>query len=98
MLKMFHQAQHAGSPTFWDDTWSDGQLEEAIRFCDLDPLRPLFERYAPPGTRLLEGGCGRGQYVVYYSRKGVRVTGIDFAAGALVRLERPQSRGTAVPR
>lgn len=86
MLKMFHQAQHAGSPTFWDDTWSDGQLEEAIRFCDVDPLRPLFERYAPPGTRLLEGGCGRGQYVVYYSRKGVRVTGIDFAAGALVRL------------
>lgn len=87
MLKMFHHARHAGDPDFWDETWSDGQLEEAIRFCEVDPLRPLFERYAPAGTRLLEGGCGRGQYIVYYSTRGLRITGLDFAAGALARLK-----------
>ncbi len=50
------------------------------------PASPAIRTLRTTGTRLLEGGCGRGQYVVYYSRKGVRVTGIDFAAGALVRL------------
>jgi SAM-dependent methyltransferase len=87
MLKMFHDAQHAGASDFWDETWNDGQLDEAIRFCELDPLRPLFERYAPAGTRLLEGGCGRGQYVVYYGGKGVRITGVDFAVQAISRLK-----------
>jgi SAM-dependent methyltransferase len=87
MLKMFHEARHAGAADFWDETWNDGQLDEAIRFCNVDPLRPLFERHAPAGTRLLEGGCGRGQYVVYYSGKGVRVTGVDFAVDAVRRLK-----------
>ena len=75
MMKMYHHAQHAGDAAFWEETWTDGQFEEAIRFCDVDPLRPLFERYAPAGTSLLEGGCGRGQYVVYYSARGVRSDG-----------------------
>jgi SAM-dependent methyltransferase len=87
MLKMYHRREHAGDSGFWDETWSDGQLDEAIRFCDVDPLRPLFERYAPSGTRLLEGGCGRGQYVVYYASKGVRIIGLDFATEALGRLK-----------
>jgi SAM-dependent methyltransferase len=87
MMKMYHHAQHGGGAPFWEAAWSDGQLEEAIRFCAVDPLRPLFERYAPAGTALLEGGCGRGQYVVYYAAGGVRVTGLDFAAGALGRLK-----------
>lgn len=87
MLKMFHRAEHAGAAGFWDETWNDGQLDEAIRFCELDPLRPLFDRYAPPGTRLLEGGCGRGQYVVFYGGRGVRIIGLDFAPQAVGRLK-----------
>jgi SAM-dependent methyltransferase len=84
---MFHEASHAGDADFWDETWNDGQLDEAIRFCELDPLRPLFEQHVPAGTRLLEGGCGRGQYVVYYGGRGVRVVGVDFAAAAVTRLK-----------
>jgi SAM-dependent methyltransferase len=87
MLKMRHEARHAGAADFWDETWNDGQLDEAIRFCEVDPLRPLFEEYAPAGTRLLEGGCGRGQYVVYYAGRGVRIIGVDFAADAVGRLK-----------
>lgn len=87
MMKMYQRAANAGDAAFWEATWSDGQLEEAIRFCDVDPLRPLFERHTRAGTRLLEGGCGRGHYVVYYGARGVRVTGLDFATGALHRLK-----------
>jgi len=94
MLKMYHRGAHAGGAGFWDETWDDGQLEAAIRFCEVDPLRPLFEQHLSPGMLMLEGGCGRGQYVVYYGARGVKVVGFDFARGVLRRLKAflPESR------
>lgn len=88
MLKMYHgNSQQGGSSAFWEETWNDGGLEEAIRFCEVDPLRPLFELYAPPGSLMLEGGCGRGQYVAFYSDRGISVIGLDFARDALRNLQ-----------
>jgi SAM-dependent methyltransferase len=88
IIKMYHRENdHAGSsPEFWDSSWSDGAFEEAVRFCEVDPLKPLFEKYVNTGDRLLEGGCGRGQYVVHCFQRGVDVVGFDFAAGALSNL------------
>lgn len=84
MLKMYHQRRHKGdSPEFWEENWKDINFEEALRFCENDPLRPLFERYARPGTAMLEGGCGQGHYVAYYASRGVRVVGLDFAQTTL---------------
>ena len=80
---MFHRQATGSSPDFWRDTWSDGAFEEALRFCDVDPLKPLFLRYAPPGTLMLEGGCGLGQYVAYNAARGVRAVGFDFERQAL---------------
>jgi SAM-dependent methyltransferase len=91
MLKMYHRAeanQQAGgnSPEYWEAAWRDGGYDEALRFCEIDPLGPIFEEYARPGTVMLEGGCGRGQYVEYQSRRGVTVVGLDFAREALLEL------------
>src|SRR5215510_10812203 len=89
MLKMYQSGAHDGSSAeFWEEAWDDGGFEEALRFCEVDPLRKLFERYAQPGSTMLEGGCGRGQYVAYYSARGIDVTGLDFASDALIRLRR----------
>jgi len=54
----------------------------------VDPLRPLFEEFPGPGALVLEGGCGRGQYVAYYAARGVRMVGLDFATATLSRLRR----------
>lgn len=87
MLKMFHDASHAGGDAgFWEETWREGCFEEALRFCEVDPLRQLFERYVRPGDLLLEGGCGQGNYVVYQSRRGVNAVGLDFAQVTLHEL------------
>ena len=83
---MYHESGYGGSADFWEGEWDDGGFDEALRFCDVDPLRPLFERYAPQGAWLLEGGCGRGQYVAYLSERGVRAVGLDFEPRALERL------------
>src|SRR3990172_9309206 len=94
MLKMYHRGAHAGGAGFWDETWDDGQLEAAIRFCEVDPLRPLFEQHLSPGMLMLEGGCGRGQYVVYYGARGGKGVGVDLARGVLRRRARVSSGST----
>jgi ubiquinone/menaquinone biosynthesis C-methylase UbiE len=87
MLKMYHQRLHKGdSPALWEETWEQTSFEEALRFCEHDPLRPLFERYTRPGTVMLEGGCGQGQYVAHYQARDVRVVGLDFAQSTLAIL------------
>jgi SAM-dependent methyltransferase len=89
MLKMYHQRAHKGdSPELWEENWENHNFELALRFCENDPLRPLFERYARPGTTMLEGGCGQGHYVAYYAARGVRVVGLDFAQSTLARLRK----------
>jgi SAM-dependent methyltransferase len=92
MLKMYHGHPEAGaSPAFWEDLWSDGAFEECVRYCAVDPLRPLFQRYSHRGDWMLEGGCGQGQYVSYYSALGLRVVGLDFARDSLRRLRDRQA-------
>lgn len=87
VLKMYHASPNRGdSPELWEGCWAHHDFEDALRFCAQDPLRKLFDRYVPPGSRLLEGGCGAGQYVAYYSNHGRTVVGIDFAHDALKRL------------
>ncbi|MGQ0543108.1 MAG: class I SAM-dependent methyltransferase [Blastocatellia bacterium] len=89
---MYHSQIHAGnSPDFWEENWAASRFEESLRFCAVDPLRPLFEKYSSEGNLMLEGGCGLGQYLVYYKSKGRRVIGLDFAQQALKALHKRQS-------
>ncbi len=84
---MYQKSSHSGSsPEFWEENWDDNGLGQSLKFCSVDPLRLLFEKYAKPGMTMLEGGCGMGQYVTYYTRRGVKVVGLDFAQRALKRL------------
>lgn len=87
MLKMFQKNAHSGSSVeLWEENWEASQFNQSLQFCQVDPLRPLFEKYAPKGSMMLEGGCGMGQFVTYYTLKGVTVIGLDFAQRALHRL------------
>ncbi len=91
MLKMYHDRSHSGdSPELWEENWQAGQFEQGVRFCAIDPLRPLFEKYLKPGGLMLEGGCGMGTYVTYYSARGFKVVGLDFAQKALETLKERQ--------
>lgn len=92
MIKMYQTKAHAGNtPDFWEENWETIQFEESLRFCSIDPLRPLFEKYSQKGSLMLEGGCGLGQYLAYYAAKGRRVIGLDFARQALKNLHKRQA-------
>jgi SAM-dependent methyltransferase len=88
MLKMYHDhPRPGGSAAFWEHNWAGSRFEDALRFCEVDPLRRLFERYACAGSVMLEGGCGQGHYVAYYRARGVRTVGLDFAQETLAVLQ-----------
>lgn len=86
---MYQKHAHSGdSVELWEENWQSAQFNQSLKFCQIDPLAPLFNKYAKPGMRMLEGGCGLGQFVTFYTLKGVRVIGLDFAQRALRTLNR----------
>lgn len=86
---MYQKHAHSGSSVeLWEENWQSAQFYQALEFCRIDPLRPLFEKYAKQGSLMLEGGCGMGQYVAFYTERGVKVVGLDFAQRALHQLNR----------
>ncbi len=88
MLKMFAIQSSSGSgPEFWEENWANAEYERAVAFCEVDPLRPLFEKYLRRDSLMLEGGCGMGNYLSYYSDLGHRVIGVDFAQATLKALK-----------
>lgn len=86
MRKKFLSSKYGMSETFWDKNWQDLCLEDAIKFCDISPLRPLLDTYFPKKGKILEGGCGLGQFVIYYKNKGYHIEGIDFAPQVIERI------------
>lgn len=93
MLKMYHQhAESGASAAYWEQFGRHGTLADRVKFLDVDPLRPLFQRFLKPRALMLEGGCGRGQYVAYYTARGAKVIGLDFARDWLAKIhaEAPQ--------
>lgn len=88
---MYLKQSHAGNtPDFWDKNWENSNFEDAVRFCKLNPLRPLFEKYSHAGSLMLEGGCGMGHYLAYYSARNWRVIGLDFTYYSLKELHERQ--------
>lgn len=74
------------SPTagYWDDHWATSTLCDAVRDARQHPvLLDAFLRYSPPRGRVLEAGCGQGQWVIVLGEHGRRVVGVDFATETL---------------
>jgi SAM-dependent methyltransferase len=69
-------------PGFWDGRYRSGDMG-----WDLGVPSPPFVRLDEAGfitpCRVAVPGCGRGWEVAYLAERGYRVTGIDFAPGAI---------------
>ena len=70
---------------YWDSNWESQKIEDAVRYCDVDYLRPYFLKYFPREGKILEAGCGLGQYVIYYKKLGYDIIGVDFAEDTVRR-------------
>ena len=54
----------------------------------LMPEWRLITKYTPRGARVLDAGCGTGDWAYLMTRLGRRVTGLDYSADIIGRVER----------
>jgi len=87
MRKKYLQSELGIREEYWDGNWNSTSIERALEFVEISPLKPIFDVYFPREGKILEGGCGLGQYVIYYKRKGYDIEGVEFAQETLKRVK-----------
>lgn len=72
--------EERATPDFWDRQWEDEKLKKSILAGGQEHFVYQHTRkYLSPGTKILEGGCGKGQYVYSLNSRGFDAYGVDFA-------------------
>lgn len=90
MLKLYrpHSSGYTGQDVqSWDHVWEGTSIRDAVQWAAICHLRPIFDRYFPRSAKILEGGCGLGQFVIYYRSRGYDIEGIDFSPVVISRLK-----------
>ena len=75
----------AATQEFWSEHWGGQDVPGLLRVARGSPLTALIEAALPAGGRMLEAGCGLGQYVVLLRERGRAVIGADWSLDALRR-------------
>jgi SAM-dependent methyltransferase len=74
--------QRDPNAAFWDDHWrghGSTDLYAAALRGSVAPLPESALRYLPRSGKIVEAGCGLGQYVVALRQRGYDVEGVDWA-------------------
>lgn len=72
----------------WEEYWNKTDIEKNLMDCDTDGLLPILSKYLPQKGQILEAGCGLGKWVIYLSRRGYNIWGVDSYKGAIDVLKR----------
>lgn len=79
--------EQKATPDFWDEHWKTEDFRRRIVSYKSDKLFiPLVKTYLPPGSTVLEGGCGQGHLVHALQYKGYKAIGIDFAESTVQQI------------
>jgi len=73
----------AADREFWSEHWGGHSVSELLALARRSPLTDLITAALPPGARVLEGGCGLGQYVLLLRERGWPAVGVDWSVEAL---------------
>lgn len=82
LLKIYRK--RANLPQFWETHWRSYLKEFPLNtlyssILGNSPLVKLFKKYLPKKGKIIEAGCGLGQYVYFLKEKGYDIEGVDFA-------------------
>lgn len=79
------------TPAFWDGLWTTDNWREAILKGKHDRfVTEITRRYLKPNlrTKILEGGCGKGQFVYALKEAGYNAHGIDYAKQTIAAIKK----------
>jgi SAM-dependent methyltransferase len=75
----------AASEEFWSEHWAREDVHRLVEIASHSPLTGIIEAALPAAGRMLEAGCGLGQYVILLRQRGRAVSGADWSLDALRR-------------
>jgi SAM-dependent methyltransferase len=75
----------AASREFWSEHWAGEDVQALVDIARRSPLTSIIEGALPVRGRMLEAGCGLGQYVVLLRERGRAIAGVDWSLDALGR-------------
>lgn len=84
MRKYFRPADDAVP---WNALWDTTQFEEVHRAGGTNFLTAAFHQYFPKDGKILEAGCGLGQYVAVYQQQGYDIEGVDNSPIAIQKIK-----------
>lgn len=75
----------------WKSYWSNVDVEKEVRKCSDDELWSLIKKYVKKEDKILDAGCGLGRWVIFLSKKGYQIIGVDNYKEAISRLKKADS-------
>ncbi len=76
------------SCSLWDFMWSSRTIEQEINACDIETApRVMFLSYLPKNGKIIDAGCGFGKWVIYLTKRGYNIKGIDNNKSAINKLK-----------
>ncbi len=78
----------AAEQEFWTEHWGGQSVESLLAIARTSPLTDLITASLPAGGRVLEAGCGLGQYVLLLRERGWAAVGVDWSQPALAACRR----------
>ena len=73
----------------WEKNWDGtdmGRILEIFEYVRVKKQMELFLRVLPKNTKILEGGCGLGPYLIRLRQLGYDVEGIDYNEGPIQKI------------
>jgi ubiquinone/menaquinone biosynthesis C-methylase UbiE len=68
------------SPLYWDTLWESKKFKDDVVNTNNSFVVNYTKRFLPSGSRILEGGCGRGDKVYSLKKNKFDAYGVDYAA------------------
>ncbi len=76
---------------FWSQKWDQhslpSNLDERIEHHEEFKCMQPFLAKLPAGSRLLDGGCGLGEWTLYFAVQGYQVVGLDLSQATIQKLK-----------
>lgn len=93
MYAEFHPVDVSGRTASTPEVWA-ARFAKSARLNKWRELRlgswlemKLIRRYIPPGARVLDAGCGYGEWVTLLRKRGYDAEGLDYSKGLVDRLK-----------
>ncbi len=72
----------------WSEKWQEKDFDTDLQFLETNEYFNILKKLLPNGARILEGGCGQGQWVRLFTSKGYNITGVDISKNTVLEFKK----------